>query len=172
MFSTRLFVALLIPVILLGCCLYLVTTGVNRNDVKVAGAVIGADSLDAEVKRCAITEDQGARRLVLQLDVFNGGENELVINPVEFQVVLSHKDRPLDSNGQMVFQPLSSSSYCDEAPGSQSIIPPNTNRSYTLNYWAQTFPQGAEWDDYYLTLECYSSQASLILSKMLTIEGE
>jgi hypothetical protein len=172
MFSSRLFVALLLPLILIGCCLYFVTTGVNRGDVRVASALVGADQADATVKTCTIIQDQGARRLLLELDVFNGDDTDLTLIASEFKIVLSRKDRPLGNNAQSIFEPLSSSSFCAGAPGSQSSIPANSTRSYTLRYWAETLPEGSEWDDYFLTLECYSSQSSFLLSKQLSVAGK
>jgi hypothetical protein len=172
MFSARLFVGLLIPLVLLGCCLYFVTGGLNKNDVRVAGELIAAEEVNATVNRCELIQDQGTRTLVIELEVLNEGQGELDIKPAEFQVVLALKENSLGNSGQTVFEPLSSSSYCSGAPGSQSVIPPNTSRSYTLNYWAQTFPKGSEWDDYFLNLECYSTQSSFLLSKLLTVSGE
>lgn len=170
MFSTRFFVALIIPLVLIGCCLYFVTLNGNGGKVQVAGEAIGPEKVEATVKTCTITQDKGTRELLLEVDVSNEGQIDIDLKPLELQVVLSRKDRLLGENAQKVFQPLSSSSYCGGAPGSQSVIPANTTRSYTLNYWAQTFPEGSEWDDYFVTLECYSSQSTLMLSKPLSVE--
>ncbi|OFW56724.1 MAG: hypothetical protein A2W01_03405 [Candidatus Solincola sediminis] len=173
MFSGRMFVALLLPLVLIFGCLYLVTTGVDHNDVRVAGALVSADQADATIKSCAIIQDKGTRKLLLGLDISNGGKNDLALNAQELKIVLSRKDRPLGNKAQAgIFQPLSSSSYCGAAPGSQSIVPPNSTRSYTLYYWAETLPEGSEWDDYFLMLECYSTQSSFLLSKQLDPENK
>lgn len=171
---TRFFVVLLLPVIFLGCTLFFIgMNNTDRGDVRVAGALVGAEKVDATVKRCAIIDDQGNRRLLVELDVVNGGVMTITLKPSEFLAVLAWKDRPLDSNGQAgIFQPLSWTSTCEAALNSQSAIPPDATRSYCLYYWARTLPLGDEWNDYFMTLECYGATGSLLLSAQLNPEGK
>jgi hypothetical protein len=174
LFTSRLFIGLMIPLILLGLLIWFaVSIDVNRNSVKVAGAIIGAADVDVVVKKCFFTEDASPRKLVLELEARNNSGTVVRLSPLTFQVVLSRKENPTSPTAlEMSFRPMNYSSTCDAAPGSLSSIPSHALRSYSLTFWGDNMPRGEEWDKYFLHLEGNDEEAGFFLSKPLNPEGK
>jgi hypothetical protein len=174
MFTSRLFVGLLIPLIILGLGLWVVASAnIDKGDVRVAGALISADNIELSVKNCYFTEDLTPRKLVVEVDATNAGTTDISLSPAIFQIVLSRNDKPNATIPQgSIFQPMKYSSICDAAPNSVSSIPPNALRSYTLIFLGESLPQGEEWDNYYIHLEGYDPSNDLAFSKLLNPEGK
>jgi hypothetical protein len=172
LFSSRLFVGLLIPLIILGLGIWVVVSiEVDRSDVRVAGALIGAPDVELTVTDCYLLENQAPRKLVVVVDARNQGDTDVSLSPFTFQMVLARKSDPTASLQQeSIFQPLSYRSRCDAALNNVSSIPPDALRTYTLTFWGETLPRGDDWDDYYINLEGYDTASSMAFSKPLNPE--
>lgn len=169
MFTSKTFIIFLIPVILLALGIWTVlSTEVDRGDVRVAGALIGDVEVGVSVTACRLGEIEGARELVVELEAENASPGSIKLVPNDFSLILARGDRretdPLCSS----FTPVRYSSKCDAAPGSASIIPAGAVRSITLVFWGETMPRGEEWDDYLLSLEYYDEATPLIMSTLLS----
>ena len=169
MFSSRMLIALLIPVIILGLAAWLTaTTGTYRSEVKVAGELVGKTNVNLTVKDCYLSDKQGTRTLTLALEARNVDEFDVSLNPLLFQLVLARNDDPLASAPHKgIYQPLRFSSTCPEAPESVSRIPPSATRFIALTFWGENLPGGNEWGDYILSLEYYDPSNSVMLSKLI-----
>lgn len=169
MFSSRMLIAFLIPVIILGLAAWLTaTTETYRSEVKVAGEFVGKTDVNLTVKDCYLSDKQGTRILTLALEARNAEEFDVNLNPLLFQLVLASKDDPLAfTQHKGIYQPLRFSSTCPEAPESVSRIPPSATRFITLTFWGENLPVGDEWGDYLLSLEYYDPSNSIMLSKLI-----
>ncbi len=172
MFSSRMFIALLIPLIILALGAWLsVVNEADRSDVKVAGALVGKADVEFNVRECRLEEKGGSRTLLIDLEVRNVGETEVNVNPLLFQVALSSNSDPLAaSSPNAVYQPMSFTSTCPEAPGSVSLVPASATRHISLSFWGQNLPRGREWDDYLASLDYYDPANTLILSTAIRPE--
>ncbi|MDD3717734.1 MAG: hypothetical protein PHP28_03605 [Actinomycetota bacterium] len=169
MFKSKTFIIFLIPVILLALGIWTVlSTEVDRGDVRVAGALIGDAEVGVSVTACRVEEVDGARKLVVELEAENSSPGNIKLVPNDFSLILAKGDRleadPLCSS----FTPIRYSSECDAATDSASIIPAGAVRSITLVFWGETMPRGEEWEDHILSLEYYDETAPLIMSTLLS----
>jgi hypothetical protein len=169
MFSSRMLIALLIPVIILGFAAWLsATTEVNRSEVRVAGELLGGVDVGLEVRDCAFAEERGTRVLSLAVEARNAGERDVSLNPLLFQLVLAREGDTLSASSlKGVYQPMRFASTCPEAPESVSRIPPSATRHITLTFWGGNLPRGDEWDEYLLSLEYYDPSNSTVLSRLV-----
>lgn len=172
MFSSRLFLGLLIPLIILGFGIWFAASAdIDPGSVRVAGALVSAADVELSVKNAYITEGEGVRKLVVELDARNVSGIAVNLNPGKFELVLSKRASSADSTlPRGIFQPMSYSSTCDQAPNSMTVTPPNAVRSLTLRFWGATLPRGDEWKDYYLSLEYYDPATPLMISKPVNPE--
>ena len=172
MFSSRLFLGLLIPLIILGFGIWFAASAdIDRGSVRVAGALVSAADVELSVKKACITEEEGVRKLVLEFDVRNICGIDVNLNPRNFQLLLIDKTRPASMTAQRgTFQPMHFTSVCDAAPNDIAKTPPNAVRSFTLRYWGATLPHGDEWKDYLLSLEYYDPATPLMISKPINPE--
>lgn len=168
MFPSRLLIAFLIPLVVLGLGIWFtVSTEINRGSVRVAGTLVGKADVELTVKGCHL-EEEGTRTLVVAADALNRDSVDVSINPNLFQAVLAPSSSPLgDGIQHSTYRPMRFQSSCPQAPESYGRIPPGAVRSFTLYFWAEHLPRGEEWRDYYLSLEYYDPAQSLLLSKLL-----
>lgn len=172
MFPSRLLIALIIPLAILGLAVWLTASAeINRGSVRVAGALVGQADVDLSVQECFIEEGDLTRSLTVTLEAHNRGGLDVNMDPRLFHVVLSHSSDPLgESRPQGTYTPLRYRSQCQQAHSSLTLIPAGARRSYTLVFWGQNLPRGEEWKDYYLSLEYYDPASSLMASKLIKPE--
>lgn len=172
MFTSRTFVIFLIPLIILGLGLWFVASlDVDSSNVQVAGALIGSSQMELSVNECYLTEADGTRKLVVEMEGRNDGASDVHLNPGKFQLVLSKSENP--ANAQcIVYNPIRYSSACEAAPASASNIPPDAVRSVTLVFWGENLPSGDEWEDHLLSLEYYDPTTSMMVSKLINPSEE
>lgn len=172
MFPSRLLVALIIPLVILGLGIWFTaTTGTNRGSIRVAGALVGQPDVELSVRECYIQEKGGGRDLTAVVEARNRGSAALDMDPRLYRLVLSHVSDPLgEKYPQFIYAPLRYSSFCAQAASSPTLIPAGAARSYTLIFWGQDLPAGEGWKDYYLSLEYYDPASSLMASKLLNPE--
>lgn len=173
MFSSRLFVGLIIPLVILGLGIWLFATAdVNVGNVRVAGRLVSAPDIEFTVKECYVeTGRAGRRNLVVELEADNKSSRYVEIDPYEFQVILVPAEDPLTtSTGNYTYPPLYAASCCKEVPGDMRTIPPGAVRRVTLRYWGENLPRGEDWKLYYLSLEYYDPDTPIILSKVINPE--
>ena len=169
MFSSRFFVGLLIPLIILGFALWFVTSAdLDRGDVKVAGALVGAPDVRFTAVECRVTEEGGTRKVLVRVEALNRSDRAVDIYPREFHLVLAGRENPDAPAQQRVFVPMQYRSACPDAPLSQTAVPPSSARSMELVFWGGTMPRGGEWDEHILSLEYIDAAAPLMFSKILT----
>ena len=169
MFTSRTLIALIIPLVLIGLFFwFLATVDINRNDVRVAGALVGPVEMDLTVTSSYLDDSSGARKLYVEMEGRNNSPQNISLNPAEFQLVLASNEDPYGSTGRhSVFNPMRYTSTCEQAPGSVSSVPPDAIRNVTLVFWGETLRSGEEWDDYYLSLEYYDIGTQLVVSKLI-----
>ncbi len=169
MFSSRFFVGLLIPAIILGFAVWFVfAADIDRGDVKVAGALVGAPDVRFTVDGCTVTEAGGTRSLLVKLEAFNRSTRTVELYPRDFHLVLVRKKDPAALERQRTFTPMQYRSSCPDAPLSTTAIPPSSTRSVELVFWGGNMPRGGEWDEHVLSLEYYDAVTPLLFSKVLT----
>lgn len=169
MFSSRFFIGLLIPLIILGFALWLaLSADLDRSDVRVAGALVGAPDVRFSVKDCAVTGSGGTRKVLVRVEALNREDRAVELHPWDFHLILVARENPAAHSGQRVFAPFQYRSFCPEAPMSASSIPPSSARSVELVFWGGTMPEGDEWDDYFLSLEYMDAATPLMFSKVIT----
>ncbi|MBC7253198.1 MAG: hypothetical protein H5T72_04425 [Actinobacteria bacterium] len=168
MFPSRLLIAFLIPLIILGLGIWFtVNAEINRGSVRVAGALVGKADVELTVKDCRL-EEEGTRTLVVAAEALNRDSADVSLDPNLFQAVVAPSSSPLgDALQHYIYHPMRFQSRCPQAPESHSRIPPGAVRSFTLYFWAENLPRGEEWKDYYLSLEYYDPAQSLMFSKLL-----
>jgi len=171
---SKFFIIFLIPLVILGLGIWMVeSTHIDRGSVRVAGAVVGPPNVDVTIKNCYMLEEQGFRKLAVELEAKNSGSTKTDIYPFLFRAVISVKDRPYDPAApQSSYSPIYYQSICEDAPRSSTSLPPGAMRSLTLHFYANTMPRGDEWEDQYLHLEYYDEDTLLLLSKPLNPEGK
>lgn len=169
----KVFITLLFPLIILAFGIWFcVTSDIERGNVRVAGAMLGTVDADFTVKCCRLQEGEGARRLVVELDVINEGSEKFSVNPFEFQLVLGRREQVAGGGLSMrTFRPIRCASASAPVPDDISVIQPNTARSYSLYFWGESLPTGEEWNDCYLSLEYYDPAIPILLSKPLRPEN-
>ncbi|NPV58791.1 MAG: hypothetical protein HPY75_03895 [Actinobacteria bacterium] len=168
MFSSRLFIGLLIPIIILGFAVWFaLSADLDRSDVKVAGAYVGAPDIRLSVNGCEISEEGGARKVLVEVEAVNRDSRTIDLHPREFHLVLASKENPAALSTQRTFSPMQFRSFCAEAPLSASAIPPSSTRTVELVFWGGTVPRGGEWDDYVLSLEYIDATLPLMFSKIV-----
>ncbi len=169
MFSSRFFVGLLIPIIIFGFALwFMLSTDLDRGDVRVAGALVGAPDVRFSVDDCTVMETGGTRKLSVKLEALNRSTRVVDLYPQGFHLVLVRKEDPAALAHQRTFTPMQYRSVCPEAPLSASALPASSTRSVELVFWGGTMPRGGEWDDYVLSLEYYDAATPLMFSKVLS----
>lgn len=166
MFTSRTFIIFLIPLAFLGLFIWLAASvDVDRGNVKVAGALVGAVDVDLSVTSSYLAENGGVRKLFVEMEGRNDSGGNVNLNPNEFKLVLAGND---DLAGRhIIYNPLRYTSTCEQAPASVSSVPPGAVRSITLVFWGENLPRGDEWRDYHLSLEYYDMTSQLIVSKLI-----
>lgn len=168
LFPSRFLIALLIPVIVFSLGVwFLLSNEIDRNEVRVAGTLVGAAEVELYVQGCSVAEKQGTRRLTVTMEARNIGDAEVNLNPGGFQLLLARKSDPATRATRSVFNPMHFTSSSEDAPDSVSRIPPAATRRITLVFWGQTLPRGDEWEEHFLSLEYYDPATPLMLSKIL-----
>jgi hypothetical protein len=169
LFTSKTFIVFLIPFVLLGMVIWFVaTTDIDRGNVRVAGALVSPADVELSVTSSYLTEEGGARKLIVEMEGKNVGSVDVNLNPKNFQLVLANNENPNNPVApRSVYNPMSHTSTCEEAPDSVSRIPPNAVRSLTVVFYGETLPSGDEWGGYLLSLEYYDPAASIMLSKLL-----
>jgi hypothetical protein len=168
----KLFYTFVIPIVLIGLLiLFVATLDVESSDVRVAGALIGPEEFEMYVNDCYFAEIESTRQLFIEMEGRNFSASEVNLNPGKFQLVLSKSNNPAGTL-TMVYNPMRYTSICEDAPASESMIPPDSVRSVTLVFYGETLPSGDEWDDYLLSLEYYDPSASLMMSKLINPSEE
>ncbi len=169
MLTRKMFFTFIIPIVLLGLfILYLAAADIDSGDVRVAGALLSPADVELSVNSSYLTSESGTRKLVVEMEGKNVGSVDVNLNPKNFQLVLASSRNPADSVApRSVYNPVSHTSTCEEAPDSVSRIPPNAVRSLTVVFYGETLPSGDEWGGYLLSLEYYDPAASIMLSKLL-----
>jgi hypothetical protein len=170
LFSSKTLIAFLIPIALLGLLLWFVASiDLDRSDVRVAGALVGPQQMELAVTSSYLTENNGARKLYVEMEGKNTSSITVNLDPSEFQLVLASNENPTSSIGrQSIFNPMRYTSTCDQASASLSSIPPDAVRSITLVFWGENLPRGDEWGDYHLSLEYYDVTSQLMISKLIS----
>ena len=167
MFTSKTFIIFLIPLVIIGLAiLYVTSLDTDSGDVRVAGALIGPEEFELYVNDCYLAETDGTRNLVVEMEGRNFSASEVSLNPGKFQLVLSMSENPTGTRTR-VYNLMRYTSVCEDAPASESKIPPDAVRSVTLVFWGENLPRGDEWDDYFLSLEYYDPIGSLMASKLL-----
>jgi hypothetical protein len=168
LFSSRFFVGLLIPAIIIGFAIWFVATAdLDRGNVKVAGALVGAPDVRFSVVECKMAESGGVRKVLVKVEALNRCPRVVDIHPREFHLILAERDNLASLERQRVFIPMQYRSVCPEAPLSAGGIPPSSTRTVDLVFWGETLPRGGEWSDYLLSLEYYDAGTPLMFSKIL-----
>jgi hypothetical protein len=172
LYTSRTFIIFLIPLIILGLGLWFVASlDVNSGDVQVAGALIRSTEVEMSVNDCYLTETDGTRKLVVEMEGKNTGFSNINLNPGKFQLVLAKSENPVQSQ-RIVYNPMRYTSTCEDAPASVSSIPPDAVRSVTLVFWGENLPRGDEWEDHLLSLEYLDPSTSLMVSKLINPSEE
>ena len=169
MFTSKTFIIFLIPLALFGMFIWFVaTTNIDRDDVRVGGALVSQADVELSVTSCSMIESEGARKLVVEMEGRNEGSVDINLNPKYFKLVLMNNET-LDGLAapKSVFNPMRYTSTCEKALNSVSRIPPDAVRSVTLVFWGETMPSGDEWDEHLLSLEYYDEGAGLMVSRLL-----
>lgn len=143
----------------------------DNSSVRVAGALIGTAEVEISVNDCYLTEANGTRKLVVEMEGRNVCTTNVNLNPSKFQLVLSDSENPTGSR-RSVFNPMRYTSVCEDAPASLAAIPPDAVRSVTLVFWGESLPSGDEWEDFLLSLEYYDPTTPLMISKLLNPSEE
>lgn len=168
MFSSRFFVGLLIPVIILGFALWFaLSADLDRNDVKVAGALVGAPDVRFTVGECAVAESGGTRKVLVKVEAQNSDDRAVELNPGDFHLVLVSRESPAALASQRTFTPMQYRSSCPDAPMSATLLPPSSTRNVELVFWGGSMPRGEEWNGYFLSLEYMDAVTPLMFSKVL-----
>ncbi len=172
MFTSRTFIIFLIPLIILGLGLWFVASlDTDSGNVQVAGALVGSTDVELSVNNCYLTEADGTRKLVVEMEGKNAGSLNVSLNPGKFQLVLGKSENPMHAK-RVVYNPIRYTSVCEDAPASVSSIPPDAIRSVTLVFWGENLPRGDEWEDHLLSLEYYDPSTSLMVSKLINPSEE
>ena len=172
MFTSRTFIIFLIPIIILGLGLwFMASLDVDSSNVQVAGALVGSAEVELSVNDCYLTEADGMRKLIVEMEGKNAGSSNVSLNPAKFQLVLGESENPVHAK-RIVYNPMRYTSACEEAPASVSSIPPDAVRSVTLVFWGENLPRGDEWEDHLLSLEYYDPTTSLMMSKLINPSEE
>jgi hypothetical protein len=169
LFTSRTLIALLIPLVLIGLFFwFLAAVDINRDDVKVAGALVSPVEMDLTVTSTYLDDSSGVRKLFVEMEGRNNSSQDVNLNPAEFQLVLASNEDPSGSMGRhSIFNPMRYTSTCEQAPDSVSSVPPDAIRNVTLVFWGESLPNGEEWDDYFLSLEYYDIGTQLVISKLI-----
>ncbi|MEW6555128.1 MAG: hypothetical protein AB1384_12685 [Actinomycetota bacterium] len=169
MFTSRTFLIFMIPLVIFGLFLWFITSlDLDRSNVKVGGALVGADDMEISVLSSRLEESNGARRLIVEMEGRNTSPANLDLNPKGFKLVLASNEDPANPTArQSIYNPMNYSSVCEQAPASVSSIPPNAVRSMTLVFWGENLPRGDEWDDYHLSLEYYDVPSHIMISRLI-----
>jgi len=174
LFSSKTFIIFLIPLLIFGLFLwFLATTDIDSNNVRVAGTMIGETDVELSVTSSQMTESNGARKLVVEMESKNNSSGNVSLNPKGFQLVLASNENPAGTSArQSIYNPMHYSSVCEQAPASVSSIPPDAVRSMTLIFWGENLPRGDEWEDYHLSLEYYDTANQIMISKLISPSEE
>jgi len=169
LFTSKTFIIFLIPLVILGMFIwFLATTDIDRDNVRVAGALVSNSDVELSVTSCSLIESEGARKLAVEMEGRNVGSVDVNLNPSNFKLVLAKSEIAggLDSP-HSIYNPMNYTSTCEMALDSVSRIPPGAVRSVRLVFWGETMPSGGEWDEHVLSLEYYDERATLMVSKLL-----
>lgn len=170
MFTSRTFVAFLIPIAILGLFIWFAATlEIDRSDVQVAGTLVSSVDVEVSVNSSRLVTESGTRKLIVEMDSRNDSSMSVNLNPKNFQLILMPNENPTGAGAtERVFIPMRYTSTCEEAPASVSIIPVGAVRSVTLVFYGEALPSGDEWEDYHLSLEYYDPFTPLMLSNLLS----
>jgi len=165
---SRVFLILLIPLVLISLGAWLFS--VAREDVvgiKVAGELVGVPRLKLEILGAEEVEAPGGKRYQVELEVSNAGVTEAYINPYRFQMVVT-RGIPVGVADSYTasFTPLYAVSRCEEAPDSESRVPPGARRHMSLSFWGGTIPDDWEKWGYRFSLEYYDEEGPVAFSMM------
>ncbi len=169
MFTSRTFVIFLIPMAIFGLFLWFAATlDIDSGDVRVAGTLISPTDMELSVTSSQLTESNGSRKLVVEMESRNNSSTNINLDPKGFQLILASNENPAASSVRhSIYNPMHYSSVCDQAPNSLSSIPPDAVRSMTLIFWGENLPRGDEWEDYHLSLEYYDTSNQIMISKLI-----
>lgn len=168
MFTSRTFIIFLIPLVIFGLFLWFAATlDIDSGDVRVGGALVGPVDMELSVTSSRLEENNGARKLIVEMEGKNSSAVNLDLNPKDFQLVLVSNENSAGSARQSIYNPMHYTSICEEAPASVSSIPPDAVRSMTLIFWGENLPRGDEWEDYHLSLEYYDTSNQIMISKLI-----
>jgi hypothetical protein len=172
LFPSRLLIALVIPLAILGLGIWFTASAeINRGSVRVAGVLVGQPDVELTVQECYLSEGGNGRVLTVSMEAHNRGNSDVNMDPRSFHLVLTQVEDPLGNRfPPRTFTPMRCQSSCNRAPNSLALIPADARRSYTLTFWANNLPRGEEWNEYYLSLEYYDPSSALLLSKLLRPE--
>lgn len=172
MFPSRLLIALIIPLVILGLGIWFTaSTEINRYSVRVAGALVGQPDVELTIQECYLSEEGAGRVLTVSMEAHNRGDSDVGMDPRSFLLLLTQVEDPLGNRiPPRNFTPMRYQSSCDQAPNSLALIPADARRSYTLAFWANNLPRGEEWNYYYLSLEYYDPSSAILMSKLLNPE--
>lgn len=169
MFPSRFFIYLIIPIVIIGLALWLfVTVDVDRSNVEVAGALVGASDVELTVNQSYFVQEESGRKLVVEMAARNICRQDVNLDPRRFQlVVASSKDPTNPARQTNIYMPMHTSSECDASPASLTHIPPDAVRLITLRFWAENVPEAEELEKYFLSLEYYDPSTPLMISKTI-----